>query len=241
MKPQAVYEKHIYWIDPQTESRLRRDLAARGVRLKSAKGVVCTPLDEINRISSVAPEVWDDTCGRQGGWYRQSDRNGLFLVVSSFPLDDTGLSPSGRIRRVDFHPPRTAGREDMEAMITDPAFVPRVPPGWSRADDTERRIQMRWARRLGAEVEDYDELYRVHTANHANFLDPRFYVREDGRVVPYSIERSAWLCSCCLELFQVLGRAHARKLVAPCPGAVIFARLQPDGFLLAENLEQATP
>lgn len=237
MKPKAVYEKHIYWIDPQTEARLRQDLAARGIRLKSAKGVVCTPLDEINRISSVAPEVWDDTCGRQGSWYRQSDRNGLFLVVSSFPLDDLGLSPSGRIRRVDFRPSRTAGREDMEAMIADPDFMQRVPPRWSRADDVERRIQMRWARRLGAEVEDYDDLYRVHTANHANFLDPRFYVREDGRVVPYSIERSAWLCSCCLELFQVLGRAYARKLVAPCPGAVIFARLQPDGFLLAENLE----
>ncbi len=235
MKPKAVYEKHIYWVSPQTESRLRKELAARDIRLKSAKGVVCTPLDEINRISSVAPEVWSDTCGRQGSWYRRSERNGLFLIVSSFSLDEYGLSPAGRITRVDFQPPSYAEDWEMEAMTTDPDFARCIPPEWTRADETERRIQMRWARRLGAEAEDYEELYRIHTANHANFLKPRFFVRRGEDIIPYSIERSAHLCSCCLELFQVLGAAHTRKLVAPCPGAVIFARLQPDGFLLAER------
>jgi hypothetical protein len=235
LKPGKVYEKWIYWMTPEREARLRADLAGRGVRLKSAKGVVCTPLDEINRISSVAPEVWADTCGRQGSWYRSSHRNGLFLVVSSFPLEGYEKEAAGRITRADFSPPEHAGREEMEAMTADPSFLERVPPGWPRASETERRIQLRWARRLGAEVDGWEELYLVHTANHANFLKPRFFVREGGGVVPYSIQRSALLCSCCLELFQVVGAEHAQKLVAPCPGAAIFARLEPDAYLLAER------
>jgi hypothetical protein len=235
LKPGAVYEKWIYWMTPARESRLREELAERGIRLKSAKGVVCTPLDEINRISSVAPEVWSDTCGRQGSWYRASPRNGLFLIVSSFPLEGYEAEAAGRISRSDFRPPAHAGREEMEAMASEPGFLERVPPDWSRAGEMERRIQLRWARRLGAEPDDYGELYLVHTANHANFLEPRFFVREGGEVIPYSIQRSALLCSCCLELFQVVGAEHRRKLVAPCPGAAIFARLEPDVYLLAEK------
>jgi hypothetical protein len=36
-------------------------------------------------------------------------------------------------------------------------------------------------------------------------------------------------------LFQILGAEHKKKLVAPCPGAAIFARLEPDKFLLVEK------
>jgi hypothetical protein len=236
LKPKDIYEKFIYWVSPETEARLREDLAARGIRLKSAKGVVCTPLDEINRVASVAPEVWGETCGRQGSWYRSSDRNGRVLIVSAFPLEGYEEDLEGRISLSSFQPPARATREELEAMTADPAFAGQVPPEWSRTGETERRIQVRWARRLGADVQDYEELYLTHTANHANFLQPRFFVREGQEVVPYSIQKSALLCSCCLELFQVIGRDHARKLVAPCPGAVIFARLEPDVFLLVERI-----
>jgi hypothetical protein len=229
------YEKYVYWMSPETEAVLRQDLAAGGVRLKSAKGVVCTPLDEINRVSSVAPEVWADTCRRQGSWYRSSSRNGLFLIVSSFALEGFEQYLAARITRTAFKPPARAGRRDLEAMTADPGFVKRVPPEWCQAEPTERRIQVRWARRLGAVTDDYDDLHLIHTANHANFMQPRFFVREGEDVIPYSIERSAHLCSCCLELFQVIGAGFSRKLVAPCPGAVIFARLEPDAFLLVEG------
>lgn len=240
MKPKTVYEKHIYWVSPEEEGRLRDELAEQGIRLKSAKGVVCTPLDEINRIASVAPEVWDDTCGRQGSWYRQSERNGLFLIVSSFPLAGYEERKAARITRSDFHPPRYAAPEEIEAMVSEPAFAGQVPKRWSEADDVEQRIQLRWARRLGAKDPEYPSLFRVHTANHANFLRPRFTVRENGLVVPYSIAPSAQLCSCCLELFQVLGSGHPRKYVAPCPGAAIFARLEPDVYLRVERPEESS-
>jgi hypothetical protein len=84
-------------------------------------------------------------------------------------------------------------------------------------------------------VEDYDFLYLSHTANHANFIKPHFFIQENQSIIPYSIDRSAHLCSCCLELFQVLGTQYQKKLVAPCPGATIFARLKPNRYLLVKK------
>jgi len=133
------YKKHIYWLTQGQTSQLETDLESRGTKLKHAKGIVCTPLDKINKITSVAPEIWDETCCRQGSWYRTSDKNGLYLIVSAFELDG------------------------------------------------------------------------------------------------FEARRAAVLCSCCVELFQVLGSEFKNKLVAPCPGATIFARLKPNRYLLVEG------
>jgi hypothetical protein len=94
------YEKHIYWLSLEEASRLRETLETKGVRVKYPKGVVCTPLDEINKISIVGPEVWDETCARQGSWYRASKKNGLYLVVSSREIEGLGEKrppPSNRL------------------------------------------------------------------------------------------------------------------------------------------------
>jgi len=229
------YLKHIYWLTKEEVSRFEAQLAARGIKMKFAKGVVCTPLDEMNKVSCVAPEVWDETCARQGSWYRASEKSGLFLVISSFDVEELKDKKAGTIRRVDFHPTKVATLEEKKTLAGDPDFDRRVPPRWRKISDVEKRIFLRWAARLGSETEDFDWLYLSHTANHANFVKPRFYVREGGMNIPYSIDRSAHLCSSCLELFQVLGAEHKKKLVAPCPGATIFARLEPDTFLLVEK------
>jgi len=39
-----------------------------------------------------------------------------------------------------------------------------------------------------------------------------------------------------MELFQVLGVEFHGKLVAPCPGATIFARLKPNRYPLVEKI-----
>jgi len=229
------YLKHIYWLEPGDTARLRESLETGGVKVKRAKGVVCTPLDEINKISEVAPEVWEETCARQGSWYRASDKCGLHLIISSFELEDHAHEKAATVRPVAFRPPRSADVEEKRKMVRDPEFAGKVPAGWKRVTEFEKRVYLRWANRLGSEVEDFDFLYLSQTANHANFVKPRFYVVENGETMPYSIDRSAHLCSCCLELFQVLGEEYRRKLVAPCPGATIFARLKPDEYLLVER------
>jgi hypothetical protein len=227
--------KHFYWLAKQDVSRLEESMAAGGTKLKFAKGVVCTPLDEMSKVSCVAPEVWSETCARQGSWYRSSEKSGLFLVVSSFDLEELKDKKAGTIRRVEFHPPKVATLEEKKALAGDLEFDRKVPARWRQVSELEKRVFLRWAARLGSETDDFDLLYLSHTANHANFVKPRFFVREGGMIIPYSIERSAHLCSCCLELFHVIGSEHKKKLVAPCPGATIFARLEPDKFLLVEK------
>ena len=233
--PKTPYIKHIYWLTEEEEARLRQALKDRGIKMKSAKGIVCTPLDQINKISSVAPGVWGETCSRQGSWYRSSDKNGLYLIISSFELEDYGDQKAATITRSVFVPPRRASLEEKEIMTQHPDFQRRIPSQWPEVGETEKRIYLRWARRLGSNAEDYESLYLTHTANHANFIKPRLFVTQNGQVVPYSIDQSAHLCSSCVELFQVLGSRFTRKLVAPCPGATIFARLKPDQYLLVEK------
>jgi len=237
VKPNPTYVKHTYWLSKTEESGLRKELEGRGIKLKSAKGIVCTPLDEINKIASVAPDVWDDTCSRQGSWYRESDKNGLYLVISSFDLEGYENRKAATITKSDFVPQRSASPDEKKGMIHDPSFEDKVPSAWSEVEDLEKRIYLRWAKRLGSDVADYDFLYLSHTANHANFLNPRFFIEKDHRIIPYSIDRSAHLCSCCIELFQVIGSTYREKLVRPCPGACIYARLEPDQYLLVKKPE----
>ena len=237
MKPNPIYVKHTYWLSKSEEGKLREDLLDRGIKLKSAKGIVCTPLDEINKISSVAPDVWDDTCSRQGSWYRASDKNGLYLVISSFELEGYEKRKAATITKSDFVPPHSASPDEKKAMILDPSFDEKVPSAWSQVGDLEKRIYLRWAKRLGSDVTEYDFLFMSHTANHANFIHPRFFIEKDHQIIPYSIDRSAHLCSCCIELFQVIGSTFREKLVRPCPGACIYARLKPDQYLLVEKPE----
>ncbi len=235
LKNRGPYIKHIYWLTKDEEERLRDELAARDIKLKSAKGIVCTPLDEINKITSVAPDVWDDTCKRQGSWYRTSEKNGLYLIISSFELVDYEEQKAATITESDFVPPSLANLEDKNALVQDSSLKKRVPDDWLHPADLEKRIYLRWAKRLGSDVKNYDFLYLSHTANHANFIKPQFFIQDSEEIVPYSIDKSAHLCSCCVELFGVLGGEYKKKLVAPCPGATIFARLEPDRYLLVEK------
>lgn len=234
--PKGPYRKFVYWMTEAQSEALRTELTGRGVKVKTAKGIVCTPLDVINKISIVPPHVWNETCGRQGSWYRTSDKSGLYLIVSAFELEPPyAVFRAAVITDSNFAPPRLATPEEKDALLGDPSLRERMPEEWRYVAETEKRIYLRWARRLGANVEDYDILYRSHTANHANFIHPRFFVEENGLPIPYSIDRSAYLCSCCVELFQVLGADFDKKLVAPCPGATIYARLKPDRYLLVER------
>ncbi|MEA2038239.1 MAG: hypothetical protein U9N82_00210 [Thermodesulfobacteriota bacterium] len=235
MKKKKPYIKHVYWLTKDEEKSLKEELTSRNIKLKSAKGIVCTPLDIINKISSVSPEVWNDTCGRQGSWYRTSDKNGLYLIVSSFELEGYEDKKYATITESDFVALRLATAEDKNELVLDRSLEKRIPEEWKRPGETEKRIYLRWAKRFGSDVQDYAFLYLSHTANHANFINPSFFIKDNDGIIPYSIDRTAHLCSCCVELFQVLGSEYDKKLVAPCPGACIFARLEPDRYLLVEK------
>lgn len=234
MKALDTYVKHIYWLTEEQEGQLKTILAERKIKLKAGKAVVCPGLDEINKIISVAPEVWNGTCKRQGSWYWRSDKKDLYLIISSFDLEGFEPYKQAVLTVSDFRLPRPATRPEKQDMLEDEEFRPSVPKEWYEVSDFEKRLWIRWARRLGSDA-DWDLLFLTHTANHANFSKPRFFIEEDGCIIPYSIDRSANLCSCCLELFGVLGEKWKKKLVAPCSGAVVFSRLEKDRYLLVEK------
>jgi len=109
-RPEQKYIKYVYWLTGNEEARLREDMKTRNIKMKPVKGIVCRPLAETFKISSVAPEVWNDTCARQGIWYRASDKNGLHLVISAFELEDYIRQKAATITRSEFRPEKPANR-----------------------------------------------------------------------------------------------------------------------------------
>jgi len=216
------------------EQELREELIKGKIKVKKGKSLMCPGLDEISKVISVGPEVWDGTCHRQGSWYRESEKNGQYLIISSLELSDFESHKEAIITKSDFSPPVLATVNEMEEMVKDEEFKPLIPQDWNIISDLEKRIWIRWARRSGSDA-DWATLFLTHTANHANFIKPRFFIEENGQRIPYSIHISANLCSCCLELFQVIGDNYPKKLVSPCAGAVIFSRLPKDKYLLVER------
>ena len=234
-KQKKPYKKHVYWLNENRVSELKEILERQKIKLKQAKGIVCTPMDRINKIAIVAPEVWNETCARQGSWYRTSEKNGLHLIISAFRLDAFEDQMAAVITESDFVLPEPASPAERDLLLADPRLRERIPAQWGQVGETEKRIYLRWGKRLGASIPDYHQLHMTHTANHANFISPRFFIETSDGMIPYSIDKSAHLCSCCVELFQILGTEFKKKLVAPCPGAVIFARLKPNRYLLVEK------
>lgn len=229
------YKKYIYWLKEKQLPQLQAILRMQNIKLKFAKRIVCTPMDRISKIAVVAPKIWNEACRRQGSWYRTSERKGLYLIISQFELADFGPERAAVITESDFVLPQPASAKKKEILLKTPILEKRVPAEWHQVNEKDKKIYLRWARRMGSTVEDYDQLYKMHTANHANFITPKCFIEDGDGIIPYSIDGTAHVCSCCVELFQVLGSRFKRKLVIPCPGAAIFARLKPDRYLLVEK------
>jgi hypothetical protein len=229
------YKKHIYWITKADERNLREKMEAQQEKIDSAKGVPCRPLNKKIKLAIVEPDDWNRVCSRQGSWYRSSEKNDLYLVISAFNIEGYEEKKEGIITLSDFTPSESATTKEKEEMIEDPEFQDMVPDEWKDVDEMEEKITLKWARRFGSDVKDYDLLFLSHTANHSNFINPRFYIQDNHGIIPYSIERSAHLCSCCLELFHIIGGRFSKKMVSPCTGAVVYARLKPDQYMLVEK------
>jgi hypothetical protein len=230
-----VRTRHTYWLtgDELGELRSRR-------RLMPVRGVPCKGLSDEADASFVAPEVWDQVCRRQGGWYRESPKAGMFLVVSDEPVEGLIDKLETVIEPCDFQAPRLATREDAREMATSGAFSSRAPGGWGDITERDRGYWRRLLSRLGSSG-DIADLLELHSANHANFIEPRFIVMYAGCPAPYSVGRTADVCSACVELFNILGGEFERKYVVPCPGFVRFAGGEADRYLLVRTPGASSP
>lgn len=220
--------KHIYWFDPVDHGDALAELRKDKKRVYKAKHTPCQALYPRREVALVDPGIWDLQCRRQGSWYRASHRQGQSLVVTNRPLPD--FVPWGHVTLEDFQPPRYATEEDVVEMLSDVRVPEILPAGWG--DFTPWEVQAVNAH-LAAEGIDrsLQEVFCCYTANHLNFVFPRFFVQEgEGPVIPYSIHKRALVCSACVQIFGILGEQFPVKFLAPCPG-LKYVKTTPSQYL----------
>jgi hypothetical protein len=225
------YQKFCYWVDFRGLRKVRNSLEEKGLQLEDEAHIPCRVLRESMNIVFIAPPAWNGFCKRRTSWYRRSDKAGKFLVVSNTSLAHLDIGNPIIIRDSDFKPDRLPSSEEISQLIQSKKYQTRKPTEWDKPDPLERDFYQRWFERNRVnEPFDFDNILMSHSANHANFIDPKYFVNTNGTRVPYSITDSLHVCSSCLEFFNILGEQWVIKYVVPCIGAVQFAHLPADRY-----------
>ena len=222
----------MYWLEGNKFERVRSGLAGQGITLQQSKKAVCVPLSRRIQAGFVPPGAWDEyaLCRRQLSWYRVSPYRGMTLVISSGPIQADEVAPETVIRERRFRPKSLPGRDQQLAMIARESYRRARPDAWEELVPEDKELRDRWLKIMGVRGISYEELFITHCANHANFIDPTYFIREEDGPVPYSIARTTHICSACLEFFNIVGSRFRKKLVVPCPGAVLFAGMAPNRY-----------
>lgn len=216
MKEGSSYRKYTYWLDPAVHGDFIEELGKNRKQAFSAKQHPCEALYPRRNMVLVAPRIWDLRCSRQGSWYRASSRKGHFLLVSNSLIET--MDPCGCITLEAFEPPQTATDSHVMEIMTDPRVPEVLPLGWGEFSPWERQAVSQYLKGNGVD-RSLQEIFCYYTANHLNFIFPRFFVSDNQHpVIPYSIQQTSLVCSACVELFGILGDAYAVKYLVPCPG-----------------------
>ena len=231
----SEYRKFCYWVDLHGLKTVRKDLEGRGVELPDEDRIPCRVLRASKEIVYLAPPTWNGFCKRRTSWYRKSKRAGKFLIVSCSPLNLPDLENPIIILESNFTPNRIPSSDEISQLIQSREYETIKPTEWDKPDPLERDFYQRWFERNRInEPFDFDKILLSHSANHANFIDPRFFVNMNETKAPYSIADSLHVCSSCLEFFNILGEQWIKKYVVPCIGAVQFAHLPADRYFEVE-------
>jgi len=219
------YTKFCYWMDVGDFEKLRKHLQRNGVEIMSESRVPCRVLRASKTIGFVPPRAWYGFCKRRTSWYWNSEKAGKTLVVSNTPLDHVDMEGI-IIRRSSFKPDRFPSSEDLIQLIGSEAYQLKKPHTWDDVDSDEKDVYEAWFEHYRPDESfDFDKIFASHSANHANFLDPKFCISRSGAIAPYSIGDSLHVCSSCLEFLNILGTHCSTKYVVPCMGGVLFAHL----------------
>jgi len=225
------YEKFCYWSNQKELEGIRENLKHGEITMVEEAHIPCRALRSSLEIGLVLPSAWQGFCNRRTSWYGSSEKAGRFLVVSNRPLPISGHGHSILIRESNFKPDRLPVFEEIREMAKSRSFQKKKPSIWDKIDPSEKVFYRRWFERFGGkEPFDFEEMLMYHSANHANFLDPRFFILLEAGKAPYSIADSLHTCSSCLEFFNILGGEWPLKYVTACSGAVRYARLPQDQY-----------
>lgn len=229
------YKKYYLWMDSQEFRRFRKGHEKERTLLVEESRIPCRVLRPSSDIGVVLPSAWDGFCKRRTSWYPQSEKAGEYLIVSgSLQLIPDSEDPIV-IMDSDFTLNRLPTFEDIASLVESEEYRKRKPLEWDRPDTSEKDFYQRWFERCKSnEPFEFGKILLSHSANHANFLDPRYFVITNGVKAPYSIADSIHVCSSCLEFFNILGGQWPVKYVVPCIGAVLFAHLPMDHYFKVE-------
>ena len=152
-------------------------------------------------------------------------------MVSNTSLNHLDIGNPIIIKASNFKPDRFPSSDEISQLIQSREYQNRKPSEWDKPNSLEQDFYQRWFERNRIkEPFDFDQILLSHSANHANFIDPKFLINTDGIKAPYSIADSIHVCSSCIEFFNILGEQWPVKYVVPCIGAVQFAHLPIDQY-----------
>ena len=226
-----TYRKFCYWLGLKGLREVRESLEGKGLELADETRIPCRILRTSKEVGIVAPQAWHGICRRRTCWYWESEKASQYLVVSNMPLDHPEMGHPIIITQSSFKPDRLPTLDEISPLLKSQEFQKKKPKAWEEVEPIEKDFYQTWYERHPEnEPFDFDKIFMSHSANHANFLDPKFFAKFNGVMAPYSIADSLRVCSCCLEFFNILGSQWKVKYVTPCIGAVMFARLPANQY-----------
>ena len=127
----------------------------------------------------------------------------------------------------------------MPALIQRDSYLKARPDEWEDLSTEDPQQQKKWLAVMGLAGISFEELFVGHCANHANFIEPRYYALENGtECALLHWAKPPTVCSACLEFFNVIGGSFRKKFVVPCPGAVLFAGMIPNHYYEVSTPEE---
>jgi hypothetical protein len=201
--------------------------------MHEARKAICVPLSRNIEIGFVPSDGWSKyaLCRRQLTWFNSKCAYyGKVLVISSSRIEAIDRNPNVIIRESKLKRPELPDRREQLHLIERDSYRRVCPREWEDIASEDPELQERWLKIMGLRGITYDELFITHCANHANFIEPVYFIEEENQTVPYSIAKTTHICSACLEFFDIIGSQFQKKLVVPCPGAVLFAGMAPNRY-----------
>jgi len=230
------YKKFCYWVDLHGLKMVKKDIEGKEIDLPDETRIPCRVLRESMSIALIAPSAWNGFCKRRTSWYRKSDKAEKFLIVSKKPLDIPGHKDPITIVESNFKPGRLPSQKEILELIELDEYRKKKTKAWDKPDLIEKDFYQRCFERYGGKGSfDFNKILISHSANHANFIDPQFFENVKGKKAPYSISDSLYVCSSCLEFFNILGNRWPIKYVVPCIGSVLFAKLPMNQYLKVQT------
>jgi hypothetical protein len=172
------YQKFCYWVDADRLNKVRENVEQSGGEFDDEARIPCRVLRVSREVSYCAPPAWYGFCKRRTSWYWESEKAGKHLIVSSIPFDDLDIGNPIIITESSFNPDRLPSPDEIAQLVKSPEYEKRKPKAWEDVEPIDKDFYQTWfERHRENEPFDFDKIFMSHSANHANFLDPKFFVK----------------------------------------------------------------